>query len=368
MDLEKLREANIITKETFDWLLPLWLQELEDRRQFRDSRAQNLFTRNNDDGGGEEEEEEDLEEDSLVMTRETIRDLQGVTLAFWMDNGSTGHGNRVWHSSVAMCLYLKHYSYVVLDNDGQLNSTPFRSLELGAGTALPSLYLGHILSTKSAATAVPYQPLIHITDGKQYRNIRQILVSLSKQPSSVLDGASFRVSPHNWGEGLDAEDSNSFLACECSRIGSKKDGDKGPPHTYDLILVSDCIYNPQYHHDLMKTIAATLRLPQDDSSDNGGKAILSFSLHGNTPDQDIWNFLDHVVPQTRKEKWQLTAHPIQKEVIKSSSVTPRPQPVEDRYGWDMEETMKDLGLWTAHMEPKRWFSFLYEIRWTTPTT
>ncbi|KAL3923155.1 MAG: hypothetical protein SGILL_001814 [Bacillariaceae sp.] len=238
-------------------------------------------------------------------------------------------------------------------------SISFQCLELGAGVALPSLFLGHLFAGDTNPPVQSFnKALLHITDGKQYRNIRQILFSLSRQPKQVLKSAFFRVSPHNWGKGVDEED-GSFLAQECPDAA---------PRSYDLVIVSDCIYNPTYHRDLLKTIAATLRLPEKESEDEGGRAILSFSLHGNTPDKDIWDFVDKVVPETRHGHWRMQARRVKHDFISSLRTTSgsqqKPQPVQGRHGWDMESTMKDLGLWTANIEPKRWFSFVYEITWT----
>ncbi|KAG7360121.1 lysine methyltransferase [Nitzschia inconspicua] len=348
MDLQKLLDDGIITKDTFEWLVPLLQQEVDDLREVQDARNSNhLFsiptaeeTETNNNNG---------DEDGLMLSKETIHNLEGITFSFWMDVGSAGHGNRVWHSSIAMCLYLKRNCQewtVSQSSSSPSSSSTWCSLELGAGTALPSLYLGHLLSQENTSSPC----FLHITDGKQYRNVRQILYSVSKQPSNILQRSLFRVSPHNWGESLEMEEnkSTSFLLRECQR----------QYNSYDLILVSDCIYNPQYHKDLLKTIAATLRLPRNGCI--GGKAVISFSLHGNTPDQDIWTFIDHTIPGLHYGDWRLTATPVDHEL---STLLQQPQVVEGRQGWDMEEIMKDMGLWTAHMEPKRWFSYLYEVTW-----
>jgi hypothetical protein len=363
MDLQKLHEDGIISRGTLDWLLPLWQQELEDIERLREAQeTANLFSTTNT------ESEDDycynqFDHSTMMITKETIQNLEGITFSFWMDVASTGHGNRVWHASIAICIYLKkqhhdHLATSLLVADGL---SRLKSLELGAGTALPSLFWGHLLASSQILRPLSHQrPLIHITDGKQYRNIRQILLSLSDQHTNMVENVSLRVSPHNWGEGLNHETfkDNSNVLCQ-----GPAENDNNP-NSYDLILVSDCIYNPRFHGDLLKTIATTLRLPHattDDDDGGGGRAILSFSLHGNVPDQDIWNFIDHTIPETRHGTWRLTARPVPKHGQHTKN---RPQPVEGRYGWDMEATMKDLGLWTAHIEPKRWFSYLYEITWS----
>jgi hypothetical protein len=361
MDLQKLHENGVISKDTMDWLLPLWQQELEDIERLREARTANLFSFTNDEDDSTDCHDQ-YDHSMLMITKDTIQNLEGITFSFCMDVASTAHGNHVWHASIAMCTYLKkHHLPKVLGATGSRCGLMFhRSLELGAGTALPSLFWGHLLASQLESPLSHERPFVHITDGKQYRNLRQILLSLSEQPANIVENMLLRVSPHNWGEGLEdetwREDSNGCLIQAC----------EGPTKTdnncnsYDLVLVSDCIYNPLFHGDLLKTIAATLRLPPATTDESGGKAILSFSLHGNTPDQHIWNFIDHLVPQTRHGNWQLTAQPV---LAHWEHTNNRPQPVEGRYGWDMENTMMNLGLWTSHIEPKRWFSYLYEITW-----
>jgi hypothetical protein len=341
MNLQKLHEDGIISKDTLDWLLPLWQQELEDNERLREVQTNNPFF--------------DIDDQGDTFTKETIQNLEGITFSFWMDVASTGHGNHVWHSSIAMCIYLKKHYLSKRYKPGSSSLANQKSLELGAGTALPSLFLSHLLASQIDSPLSHQRPLVHITDGKQYRNIRQILFSLSTQPTHIIKNVSSRVSPHNWGECFDDE----------TWMEKSNQGHTEHVHSncYDLVLVSDCIYNPLFHGDLLKTIAANLRLPHAMTDDDGGgKAVLSFSLHGNTPDQDIWNFIDHSIKEIRHGSWRLTVRPI---AMPWQHAKNRQQPVEGRYGWDMEDTMRQLGMWTARIEPKRWFSYLYEISWAT---
>lgn len=231
MDLEKLLNDGVITKETFDWLFPLWQQELDELRQVRDAQAHTLFSTD-----CESEEDDGL----MMMSSGTIHDLKGMSFSFWMDTGSTGHGNRVWHASVAMCLYLKRHH-------GIPSNCSFRCLELGAGTALPSLYLGHLISANCTATAVDDKPVVHITDAKQYRNIRQILVSLSKQPSQVLERLFSSVAAR-LGSGI-----------RCERYGCVSDARV----LYDRIQSSPLV-RPDFGFRLHLQSAISRRLNEDD--------------------------------------------------------------------------------------------------------
>mmetsp|Transcript_1545 Transcript_1545/g.2674 ORF Transcript_1545/g.2674 Transcript_1545/m.2674 type:complete len:360 (+) Transcript_1545:85-1164(+) len=359
MDLQRLFDDKYITRETLDWIRPLWEQELALVAEVREAAAarDSLFA-NNEHGSDDDEEETENDESGLMISSVFIRDLGGVTLSFWMDDHSAGHGNRVWHASIAMCIYLKRMLLPSWTSriSSQESSCNFRCLELGAGTALPSLFLGHLFANEMEASSVnrKTKPLIHITDGKQYRNIRQILLSLSKQPAQVLLSSTFRVSPHNWGEGLgnNGDSDSCFFQREFV-------------HPYHLIIVSDCIYNPTYHDELLQSIAATLKLPNEETGEDGGCAVISFSLHGNTPDHDIWDFLQVKIPSKRHpvhEHWRLQAWSRNADSKNGESSA-----CDGRNGWNMEQKMKDLGLWTANINPKRWLSYIYEVRWV-PTT
>lgn len=366
MDLQKLLSDDIITQDTYEWLVPLWQKELDDIAEIQNACANgaDLFGVNNEGLNGVDDDNNTESDILLMVSKNTIQNLHGISFSFYTDSRCTGHGDRVWHASIAICLYLKQFLH-------QMSLRTFRSLELGAGTALPSLFLGQLVAAMRNSTAPisMTKPFIHITDASQYRNIRQILLSLSRQDKEVLSSSSFRVSPHNWGQGIEETDSFISFWTQSTRkryqdVEDNDDDQVDSEHNnYDLIIVSDCIYNPKHHHALLKTIAATLRFPACDTTPHaGGKAILSFSLHGNAPDQDIWNFVDKTIPSTRSGGWHLVALPVQDGGVLENQETR--QPVPGRHGWDLEQIMQDFGIWTAHFDRKRWFSYLYVISWT----
>jgi hypothetical protein len=379
MDLSKLCSYGVITDETLNWIQPYWNEELAQVEELREAKANNCGGGSGDPLFGSQSDEDDddsqqqQQDNGLFVSRKSISSLEGVSLSFYMDDFSTGHGNHVWHASIAMCIYVRRWlkeSYQRLDT--------FRCIEFGAGTALPSLFLAHSLFSLQSKEPLSSKnkrkgrPFVHITDARQYRNIRQILLSLSIQPKAILEEIFFRVSPHNWGEGLGGvtdqknteKESSDFLQQE----GRCQSMSKEDVETYDLIIVSDCIYNPTYHRELLKSISATLRLPicmeEEEGIEDGGCAIVSFSLHGNTPDKDIWDFIEKVIPEQRHitdTTWRLQARPIPKDDSTDERTTQALE--EGRFGWNMEETMKNLDLWTANMDPKRWYAYLYEIKW-----
>lgn len=366
MDLSKLLQEEVLSDATFGWIKPLWEKEQADLRELEEEKARNSLL---NFGGNNSDEEDDYgggSDDDTLIENGSLQ-LEGVYLTYQKDVQSVGHGNRVWHASIATCLYLKDLCERMTSID-TLNT--FRSLELGAGTALPSLFLAHKISGTDSSSGTG-RPNIHITDAKEYRNIRQILVSVSQQPTSVREAVNFKVAPHNWGEGISIHPSDS------SKKESFWGNENTHPNSYDLVIVSDCMYNPQYHNVLLKSIAATMKLPSlpsatENQAYDGGRTIIAFSLHGNTEEQHMWNFLWEKVPKERKGCWQLFASPIKElkrtsrsanSTSNSSSVTTL-EMVDPRGGWHMEETMRELDLWTANIADERWIAFAFEIKWS----
>lgn len=397
MDLQHLLQSGVVTQSTKDWLEPLLQKERENAKEIKESAVDNqLFARPEDDDEGDDEDDNDMVETSSIS-------LYGITLEFFRDGQSTGHGNRVWHASIATCMYLRYLwlqDNVVPSLTDATSSTsiqastlpPLRVLEFGAGTALPSLFIVNLLAnTVAQDSASNYKracnkPVVHITDGKQYRNIRQILLSLDRQPQHVMQNVHIRVSPHNWGEGIDISSQgtagmdSSFFEFECPSSNQIQQqttkneeistASNSAANSYDWIIVSDCIYNPNYHESLLQSIASCLTFPTvPATTTTGGRAIVTFSLHGNTSDDTIWEFFNKVRNIQRCDQgreWQLKARPIRElPNAQTSEENAIPMPTMDLEsgGWHMEETMKFLDLWAANVEPKRWLAYVYEILW-----
>ena len=77
--------------------------------------------------------------------------------------------------------------------------------------------------------------------------------------------------PHSWGEEI--EDLRRKLGGE---------GRGGSTSLADLVIASDCIYNPTHHASLLQSAAGVM------SSD--GLFIVGYSLHGNVPPDQILHF------------------------------------------------------------------------------
>jgi predicted nicotinamide N-methyase len=316
LNCEQLLSDGIISQDTFEWFAPLLKKNQEEAEQLcQVHQFQQILFPSCDDfetltAGGS---------DSSAMLDNymtlSLGEASRVVVRYCSQTGASGHGDTVWAASIAICRYLETIWVPEIMRVARKNGTgipgSLRILELGAGTAIPSLFLGESLA-RQQEWSIDTQ--IHITDARQYANIYQILLSLYTNSCSPQSKShpkvTYRVYPHNWGE------------------PSINDQNRGEGS--DLILASDCIYNPAYHDHLLESIFQTLSVK--------GRAIIAFSLHGNTPDELVWGFFD----KARQDKG-----------LKVRAV------VED--GWDMEAEMKRLDLWKHSMNPRRWIAHVYEL-------
>jgi len=123
-----------------------------------------------------------------------------------------------------------------------------------------------------------------------------------------------------------------------------------------------------------------------EENDIGGRAVISFSLHGNVDDDKIWNFIEHKIPSTTTNNkrcpppshqegsgvsWRLNARCVSTTPSSSSSTTTSDSDIVHsqqenkniREGWNMEDTMMKLEMVTEGMKPERWLAYVYEITW-----
>lgn len=80
--------------------------------------------------------------------------------------------------------------------------------------------------------------------------------------------AVFRIVAHNWGD--------SFAGC-------LQQSDCAHSSCFDVIVASDCIYNPKFHRALLESATQLL----DPSI---GLFVVGFSLHGNIPSEQVLDF------------------------------------------------------------------------------
>lgn len=104
-----------------------------------------------------------------------------------------------------------------------------------------------------------------------YRNVIQILRSVEIGESARFASSSsvaIEVHPHNWGEVADFGDGGADGTSDANA------GNNTNRNRYDLVTVSDCIYNVDGHEALLVSLADALALP-DLATRKAGVAVLS---------------------------------------------------------------------------------------------
>ncbi|KAH8661289.1 hypothetical protein BGZ61DRAFT_149560 [Ilyonectria robusta] len=115
------------------------------------------------------------------------------------------------------------------------------TLELGAGTALPSIMGGLLGAHRVAITDYPAEGLLKTINTNVVRNLQP---GLSPAGSATTPASSVLVEGHLWGE-LD----DSFSTAN--------------RHSFDRIVVADCLWMPHQHVNLHRSIAFFLREAAD---------------------------------------------------------------------------------------------------------
>jgi len=104
---------------------------------------------------------------------------------------------------------------------------------------------------------------------------------------------------HVWGESVDP-----LLDC----INNRHDGDAGEGGDdetdlsltqqqqqqqnkyFNVVIASDCIYNPTHHHALLSSVDSCLDL--DTNNTEGGRFVVGYSYHPNVPPAQVESFFD----------------------------------------------------------------------------
>lgn len=193
---------------------------------------------------------------------ENIEQDGGVTVKYILSSSPGGHGDDVWASCAS-----RHVSNLFADpaKCATLLGKPQTSdshpllgkslLELGAGAGIPSM-----TAFKCGATVV-------CTDQAIPHRIRCLAEAAERNHHDLdmKEKSNIWVCPYSWGDPVGAILLN--------------DGEK-----FDVIVASDCIYHPQVHEVLLRSIQMTMA--------KHGVALLPFALHGNTDDDNVWSIVE----------------------------------------------------------------------------
>jgi len=159
--------------------------------------------------------------------------------------------DRVWSGSKLLARHITS-----LFSDG----TPRSTVELGAGTGLPSLAALRNGSLLSVLTDYPDPLLLASLRRTVGRNF-----SLARVPERVA------VVGHEWGK-----DMEEVLEVGCSRFG------KG--FRFDVVILSECLWNHALHNDLARSVDALLSL--------SGVALVTYAHHVPGKERDDDAFFD----------------------------------------------------------------------------
>ncbi|KAH7486060.1 hypothetical protein IWW34DRAFT_712813 [Fusarium oxysporum f. sp. albedinis] len=111
------------------------------------------------------------------------------------------------------------------------------TLELGAGTALPSIMGGLLGAKRVVVTDYPAEPVLKTLSTNVARNIQP---SLSPAGAETTPFSAVSVQGHSWGE---LEDPFSASAA----------------HSFDRVIAADCLWMPWQHENLHRSIAHFLK-------------------------------------------------------------------------------------------------------------
>ena len=112
-------------------------------------------------------------------------------------------------------------------------------LELGAGTALPSIMAGLLGANRVVVTDYPAEPVLKTLRTNVARNIQPEF-----SPADYTTTTSVLVNGHSWGELNDSFSTSN-------------------EHAFDRIIVADCLWMPWQHANLHKSIAFFLKKSPD---------------------------------------------------------------------------------------------------------
>ena len=232
--------------------------------QYQNKFIHSLFT-NSDDINNEEEDED---EDSHISQHKWHCPDTTSSIIYHLAFLAPGHGDSVWNSSecIAQHLLLPEYRTILFNNTDthDMNWPPQYCIEFGAGAALPSLVL-----LKEGAKKVVITD--RFVNDETFDALRMSVKTNAKEWNMSEDRVT--IMPHTWGEDVEK------LTQQHTNNSNGKEECKA-----DLLVASDCIYNPTYHTSLLESACTAMN--------SKSFFIVGYSLHGNVQSSQILNFFN----------------------------------------------------------------------------
>lgn len=182
-----------------------------------------------------------------------------ITVTYELDKFAPGHGNVVWNASLCLAWRLAAPALRHELMAPGLEWPPARTLEFGAGAGIPSFVC---LATGVPCVVITDQPGSDATFAALERSAQHNAERFSTCPTRA------KILPHLWGDSCATIIHAAGAAAE---------------NCFNLLIASDCIYNPAAHAPLL---SSCLRLLDR----RCGRLLVGFSLHSNVPDADVLAF------------------------------------------------------------------------------
>ena len=182
---------------------------------------------------------------AMLFDLSDARAWENTPLVFHTSQHASGHGDVVWASGEYLAARLLAHGSIFDVAVGGL-----RVLELGAGTGLPSL-----AAVRAGADVV-------VTDNE-------------------TPGAIFALAASARWAAAAADDGGGAICVRSLAWGAP--AREGP---FDVVLLADCIYDPESHAPLLATLASVF------AERATATAVVAFALHGNADDAAVLAFFD----------------------------------------------------------------------------
>lgn len=220
------------------------------------------------------------DDDAMVKTGEDF-----VEIIYHLACLAPGHGDTLWNSSMCIAEHIlsptlrqKLFGDEVCHNQWP----PSRALEFGAGAALPSLAL---IKEGSRRTVLTDRKINDMTFEALEKSIA---VNCEKWDIPKEEWRQRAVvMPHTWG---DEKSLKELLFLDNDNVGDDDaivdDDDVDSSSRIeknDLLIASDCIYNPMYHDTLLQSCDFLL-------SKDRGLLVVGYSYHGNVCKKEVEEF------------------------------------------------------------------------------